>query len=64
MNRALITLFALALFILASELIQENFIPGRGYELLDILSGFAGLLSGFMAYKRLVPQGAPKGIDL
>ena len=44
-------LFILAIFIPASELIQENFVPGRGYEFLDILSGYAGILSGYLFYK-------------
>lgn len=50
--RIFIVLLALAFFILLSEFIQENFIPGRGYEFSDILSGFAGTLSGLLAFLR------------
>lgn len=50
---AALVLVVLLLFVVLSEFIQENFIPGRGYEFSDILSGVAGLLSGFMVYKRL-----------
>lgn len=46
-------LFAIALFIPASEFIQEVFIPGRGYEFTDILSGFAGMLSGFLIARKI-----------
>jgi hypothetical protein len=46
-------LFAIALFIPASEFIQEFFIHGRGYEFTDILSGFAGMLSGFLTARKM-----------
>lgn len=51
-NTVFLVLFLLALFIPSSELIQENFIPGRGYEFTDILSGYAGILSGYLFYKK------------
>lgn len=45
-------LFVLAVFIPISELTQENFVPGRGYEFTDIVSGYAGVLSGYLVYKK------------
>ena len=46
-------LILISLFIPASEFIQEAFIPGRGYEFTDILSGFAGMLSGFLTARKI-----------
>ncbi|OGZ58443.1 MAG: hypothetical protein A2827_01900 [Candidatus Spechtbacteria bacterium RIFCSPHIGHO2_01_FULL_43_30] len=45
-------LLILALFIPASEFIQENFVVGRGYEFTDILSGYAGILSAYLVTGR------------
>lgn len=51
--RTLAILAAFAVFVPLSELIQETIIPGRGYEFTDILSGVAGVLSGFLVFKKL-----------
>jgi uncharacterized membrane protein YwzB len=53
-KRIWLVMIAIMVFILVSEFIQENFIPGRGYELKDILAGTAGLVSGFVLYKKIV----------
>ena len=45
-------LILLLLFIPASEFVQENFVPGRGYELSDVLAGYAGVFTGYIIYKR------------
>jgi len=50
-SRTLVILVAFAFFVALSEFIQEMLIPGRGYEFTDILSGLAGVLSGFLVFE-------------
>lgn len=41
----------LVFYMVAVETIQELFIPGRGYEFLDLVAGFSGTILGFLLFK-------------